>query len=173
MVPAWWRVRLDSGFWSLALQPYSLCIPSLYCSWISNWSLPAESPFFLFFFSPPPRLVEFVGWICCFCYILQPLTDFRFLEGWLFFSHQTFFGSPLSVLQLPLGLHEEGKGPRGHLTTQCQLGCAAVARGKDALERGTAFWVVSHWSWAVPASLLWHGERVFFSENCHGTELRP
>lgn len=41
----------------------------------------------------------------------------------------------LPLLLLPLWLQEEGKGPRSHLTAQCQLGCAAAAWRKNALER--------------------------------------
>jgi len=122
----------------------------------------------IFFLHPFPTLLisrSFVGWICCLCYVLQPLTDFRFPEGWFFFFLRILFGPHLlSLLRLLLRLQEEGRGPRSHLTAQCQLGCAAAARGRVLL-RSTAFWAVSRWSYAVLACLLWQGGRVFPSEN--------
>lgn len=144
-------------FWSLWL--YSLCLLTLYQSWISNWSFHAE---FTSLLPPPPFFPLLVPGNLWDGYVVSVVL-FSATSGFLrgdFFFLRISFGSPLHpILWLPQWLQEEGWS--SHLTTQCPLGCAAAAGGKDALGR---CWF-SSCVWAVTASLFWHGERVFPTEN--------
>lgn len=104
--------------------------------------------------------------------------------NWLWGSWGVFFFFFLGFCLPPLfffsfcffcGFRERGRDQRtkkapGHSVPTWVL---SSGKGEGCFWDALLSWAASFQPKAVPDSLLWHGERIFPSENCHGAGRRP